>query len=255
MSDQTNFDSNWYKISQDLNMHVNNGTMHVTQDDKTNWNAANTHINDTIKHITSGERVTWNAKSPAHEHPYDPSGSSDAVQSNLNTHVSNETVHITTDERTTWNNKAPSHNHPYDPTGAAEAVQTNLTSHISDSTKHITTEERDKWNANITTLANSVTANGYQKLPGGLVIQWGKSITTKNDNFVEVAFPLPFTELFVVTVGSLMSGDGEGDCELIAGTLTQSNVGVTFEIMRIKGDGNDYVDVNWIAIGKIVDES
>jgi hypothetical protein len=46
--------------------------------------------------------------------------------------------------------------------------------------------------ANIAAFAKSLTTNGYQKLPGGLILQWG-AITLSADSPTIFNFPTPFT--------------------------------------------------------------
>ena len=46
--------------------------------------------------------------------------------------------------------------------------------------------------ANIAAFAKSLTTNGYQKLPGGLILQWG-AITLSADTSTIFNFPTPFT--------------------------------------------------------------
>lgn len=98
------------------------------------------------------------------------------------------------------------------------------------STKIATTE---MFNSEFT---KSLSSNGYQKLPSGLIIQWGKSTTTA------VVFPISFSSLvlrcFVIpgnlnTTGSLTAN------YFFVGNL--SNTGFTCSI----GAG----DQNWFAVG------
>lgn len=56
----------------------------------------------------------------------------------------------------------------------------------------------------LSSFANSISSNGYQKLPGGLIIQWG-SFTSNTDDTQTISFPLTFpTACYAVT--STISG-------------------------------------------------
>lgn len=72
MSDFYDHKDDWYRIELNLNEHKD----------------------DTIKHITDTERSTWNAKSDAHDHPYAPLS-----------HVGDAT-HLSDGERESWNKVA-----------------------------------------------------------------------------------------------------------------------------------------------------
>ncbi len=81
----------------------------IVVNDKANSNTLSSHTNNTIMHITSEERTNWNdANSKKHTH----SNNSvlDGITSNLITawnnavtHISDTVKHITSDERTLWN--------------------------------------------------------------------------------------------------------------------------------------------------------
>lgn len=40
----------------------------------------------------------------------------------------------------------------------------------------------------------NLTQNGYQKLPGGLVLQWGRYNGTLNDTYADITFPIQFPD-------------------------------------------------------------
>lgn len=55
---------------------------------------------------------------------------------------------------------------------------------------------------------NSLSINGYQKLPGGLIIQWGTF--PRVSGVTAVAFPIQFTTLYSVTLSGLNSSSSDG---------------------------------------------
>ena len=55
----------------------------------------------------------------------------------------------------------------------------------------------------LTQYANSLTKNGYQKLPGGLIIQWGETPDYHPEGIFTVTLPIPFPNaIFMVMGGS-----------------------------------------------------
>lgn len=46
---------------------------------------------------------------------------------------------------------------------------------------------------NLADFANRKTQNGYQKLPNGLIIQWGKTPLVRDEQNVDITFPIAFT--------------------------------------------------------------
>jgi hypothetical protein len=47
---------------------------------------------------------------------------------------------------------------------------------------------------------SSIAANGYSRLPNGLLIQWGTSASVAQDSSVAVTFPIAFTTLYSITI-------------------------------------------------------
>lgn len=81
----------------------------------------------------------------------------------------------------------------------------------------------------------SLSNNGYQKLPGGLIIQWGRTSSTSQPNSGTVTFPIAFTTAcFSVTVSKV---DHDGN----SGTYSfGSTTGFNYYT---------YGRIQWIAIG------
>jgi hypothetical protein len=91
--------------------------------------------------------------------------------------------------------------------------------------------------------------NGFQKLPGGLVLQWGLAVTTLPTPVI-VAFPIPFTSQCYQVTGSDQGAPTFNDCYLI-GT---SNITTTsFSVVSratVSGATVSGTPVSWFAIGK-----
>lgn len=91
---------------------------------------------------------------------------------------------------------------------------------------------------------NSIGTSGYQKLPSGLMWQWGLSAAVAHNASVAVTFPITFPAaclgLFGIPVGASASPTPAG---LSSG---QNTSGGTFYNW---GAGIDYVGVRWFALG------
>lgn len=89
--------------------------------------------------------------------------------------------------------------------------------------------------------ANSKTANGYQKLPGGLIIQWG---SVSGNAARSVTYPVAFPAAVLNISATVYSGGNEGGVTYV--TVTgRSTTGCSFFIDADVAP----VGINWIAIG------
>lgn len=93
----------------------------------------------------------------------------------------------------------------------------------------------------------SLASNGYYKLPGGLIYQWGSQAATFDQSFYTVSYPTAFTSAcysIYVQVGASSAFDGN------VATIVK-NVGTTSfdfagDYSNIGGSGTIY----WFAVGK-----
>jgi hypothetical protein len=95
--------------------------------------------------------------------------------------------------------------------------------------------------ASLAAFAKSLTANGYQKLPGGLIIQWGSNSSSS----ASVTFPIAFPTALLQVIYSF----GYPSSQAFAGgyqwLTAQSTTGFTtyYDPANASGKGT------WIAIG------
>lgn len=85
----------------------------------------------------------------------------------------------------------------------------------------------------------SLTPNGYQKLPGGLIYQWGQHTNTSNTD--TVAFPIRFPTACLSVQVTVMSGNTSSQSNAQALNYTPSN----FELLA---QGLER-PVSWFAVG------
>ena len=94
--------------------------------------------------------------------------------------------------------------------------------------------------SSLTSFDKSLTATGYQKLPGGLTIRWGS--VSRSGTTTSVTFATAFTTLFSVQVTGVNPSSTGGTADYCAVT-TASNTG--FTISSPSSQSSYY----WIAIG------
>jgi hypothetical protein len=69
----------------------------------------------------------------------------------------------------------------------------------------------------------SLTVNGYQKFPSGLIMQWCESGSASSETTVSVTFPIAFPNAVLRTMVSTKTGSGNSD--LIAQLASESTTG------------------------------
>lgn len=97
-------------------------------------------------------------------------------------------------------------------------------------------------NTDFTSSNQSLLSNGYQKLPGGLIIQWGSvtAPTGSGSPSLSTSFPIPFpTACLSITGVQTGAVSTSGD---LAGNCNASSYGFVY-----RDTGNR--TVKWIAIG------
>ncbi|HCO7567831.1 TPA: hypothetical protein OB627_000020 [Escherichia coli] len=92
-----------------------------------------------------------------------------------------------------------------------------------------------------------LSTNGYQKLPGGLIIQWGllNGTTAEASGSYPIAFPGAILQV-VATMGDKTAGKTDGI------TLFAVNVGINKSTLTVNPQGTDgqgVTTVRYIAIG------
>lgn len=73
---------------------------------------------------------------------------------------------------------------------------------------------------------HSLTASGYQKFPGGLIVQWGRSGNISANSSAGVTFPIPFPNaVFSVTCTNDRTQDNTGSIAVLSISLSSFSVG------------------------------
>ena len=93
-------------------------------------------------------------------------------------------------------------------------------------------------------LTGSLSPYGYQKLPGGLIIQWGTTLTVETDTFLDVIFPIAFPSMCASVVAQQTFGSGGGGVVVPGWSISSK----TLTGFRINNDAVAQV-FYWIALG------
>lgn len=100
-------------------------------------------------------------------------------------------------------------------------------------------------------LANNLSSTGYQRLPNGLVIQWGRAVDAAAD--YTVTFPVAFPSgCFVVTITpSTALPAGTGTFHAVAEGTSATAFGVHARAISPTGAVSAVPNLNifWIAVG------
>ena len=91
-------------------------------------------------------------------------------------------------------------------------------------------------------LGKSLATNGYLKLPGGLIIQWGSASITAVGNGISVPYPIVFpTAVLAVTASQAGNSSSAGTVVIGLGNLTAAG----FDAWASSGTPG----FTWIAVG------
>lgn len=89
---------------------------------------------------------------------------------------------------------------------------------------------------------NSIGANGYITIPGGIILQWGSTTAVTNSSSTSVSFPLTFTNIF----------------SLQATIVTSDNSTIRFSILNnatttgfttTQTNSSHFTNLYWFAVG------
>jgi hypothetical protein len=107
--------------------------------------------------------------------------------------------------------------------------------------------------ATFTGTNQSLAANGWQKLPGGLIIQWGSTANNvgNNNNSYNVSFPTSFSSVYSVVIGTYTSdGNSAGvGAQTMAQLVSWTNSGFTWFADELESAGTKSIGIHWVAIG------
>lgn len=96
-------------------------------------------------------------------------------------------------------------------------------------------------------MPKSLGANGYIKLPGGFILQWGRVQTNPATQRVSAVFSIPFPNQFLCAVAT-HDGSGGAMAVLDLTTATNSQVDIVVSTV-ISGTGTGALFATYFAIG------
>ena len=104
-----------------------------------------------------------------------------------------------------------------------------------------------EWQYQTARFGASLTSNGYQKLPSGLVIQWGTATSSgTSSNNLTVTYPTSFATATLQNYGVIAGSPASGTFTVTCGGTTASTASfTTFQ----NGTIATGISVNWFALG------
>jgi hypothetical protein len=91
--------------------------------------------------------------------------------------------------------------------------------------------------------ARSLSASGYQRLPGGLIVQWGTAASIASGSSSTVTFPVAFPNDGLSAFAGYTNGsNGTGNFTIAFGAITATNV-------TIRNYSAVAATATWFAIG------
>ena len=90
-------------------------------------------------------------------------------------------------------------------------------------------------------------ANGYQKLPSGLIIQWGIAVSVTANSVYSVSYPVAFPSAICSLVATVQ-GDQTTSAISNLGSIKTNNIGNSSFTMVYSDDVTAQA-IHWIAIG------
>jgi hypothetical protein len=123
----------------------------------------------------------------------------------------------------------------------AKTFSSTITGDISGNSGTVT---NGVYTTNFTSTNQSLASSGYQKLPGGVIIQWGTSSSVSAGSSVSVSFPISFPS----AVGSiqLTAIDPSPDNAISAPQITSPT---TSSFSVVNKDPDSAYTVYWFAVG------
>jgi hypothetical protein len=91
--------------------------------------------------------------------------------------------------------------------------------------------------------AFSLTQDGYQRLPNGLIIQWGQTVVTGGSGGFSDTFPIPFPNAVFTCVANPVNDNG-------AVAITTKNLtGLAGTSSDLTSNAANGIVITWIALG------
>jgi hypothetical protein len=109
------------------------------------------------------------------------------------------------------------------------------------------TEGSIEWKYQTDKYGSVLSNNGYQKLPSGLIVQWGTTSSSGTGiNNATVTYPTPFPNVTFQTYAVCGGAPSSGSYTVLSSTNSVS--GATFTVL-LNGSGVSGVAINWLALG------
>lgn len=103
-----------------------------------------------------------------------------------------------------------------------------------------------------TLLGQSLATNGYQKLPGGLILQWGSAAVSLVEGATSITFPIPFPNNVFNVQAIVENNTSSIYCNSGIQIVSKSTTGINFFIQNFNQPGGTTQPtsgIEWFAIG------
>jgi hypothetical protein len=108
---------------------------------------------------------------------------------------------------------------------------------------NLLTSDGTSWISGSGGFEKSLSTNGYQKLPGGLIMQWGTATTTDGFGGTSITYPIPFPAQ-MVCCGAIAEYDNSA-MSFVSSTLTS----ISFQGTVLTSNLPNGVSFRWFAWG------
>jgi len=104
-----------------------------------------------------------------------------------------------------------------------------------------------EWQYQSARFGSNLSANGYQKLPSGLIVQWGTTTSSGTSaNNAVVTYPTAFPNITFQTYAVCAGSPTTGSYTVLSGATTTS--GANFTVL-LNGSVISGIQINWFALG------
>ena len=104
-----------------------------------------------------------------------------------------------------------------------------------------------EWQYQSARFGSNLNSNGYQKLPSGLIIQWGSATSSGTSaNNVAVTYPTAFPNITFQTYATVAGAPSTGNYSVLSGSTTTAGANFT---ALINGSATSGLGINWFALG------
>lgn len=100
----------------------------------------------------------------------------------------------------------------------------------------------------VASLGQQLTSNGYQRFPGGLILQWGSQNISRGEGTYTVTFPITFPNAALNLTGGILNSSANGATGWTFQEISKSASGFSWYQQKVGATSNPS-GYSWFAIG------